>query len=42
MQVRELDNGLEIMSSTELNGETIRRRMWFSNIFSGLFSRFRL
>jgi hypothetical protein len=29
LQVREHDNGLEIVSVTELNGETIRRRMWF-------------
>jgi len=29
LEVREHDNGLEIVSVTELNGETIRRRMWF-------------
>ncbi|MEA3335677.1 MAG: hypothetical protein U9R25_07170 [Chloroflexota bacterium] len=31
MQVHERDNGLEIISSSELNGETLRRLMWFSN-----------
>jgi alpha-mannosidase len=29
LEVREHDNGLEIVSATELNRETIRRRMWF-------------
>ncbi|MCD6284672.1 MAG: hypothetical protein J7M39_02010, partial [Anaerolineae bacterium] len=29
LEVREHDKGLEIVSITELNGETIRRRMWF-------------
>ena len=29
LQVREHDNGLEITHSVELNGETIRRLMWF-------------
>lgn len=31
IQVHERDNGLEIISSAELNGETFRRLMWFSN-----------
>ena len=31
LQVHERDNGLEIISSTELNGETFRRLMWFSS-----------
>jgi len=31
MQVHERHNGLEVISSAELNGETIRRLMWFSS-----------
>ena len=31
LQVRECANGLEIASITNLNGETIHRRTWFSN-----------
>jgi hypothetical protein len=31
IQVNERDNGLEIINSTELNGETIRRLMWVSS-----------
>lgn len=31
IQVQERDNGLEIISSAELNGETFRRLMWLSN-----------
>lgn len=31
LQVHKGDNGLEITSSTELNGETIRRLIWFSS-----------
>jgi len=29
MQVHENENGLEVVSSVKLDGETIRRRMWF-------------
>jgi len=39
MQVHERDNGLEIISSTELDGETIRRLMWFSNDSSVIHGR---
>ncbi|MEA2087123.1 MAG: hypothetical protein U9O91_03395 [Candidatus Caldatribacteriota bacterium] len=31
MQVHKHNNGLEIISNAELNGETLRRLMWFSN-----------
>ena len=31
IQIREQDEDLELISSIELNGETIRRRIWFSN-----------
>ena len=31
IQINERNNGLEISSSAELNGQTISRRMWFSN-----------
>ena len=31
MQIDEHNNGLEVTCSSELNGETIRRLMWFSN-----------
>ena len=31
LQVSERDDGLEITCRTELNGETIRRKMWFRN-----------
>jgi hypothetical protein len=31
MQVHEHDNGLEILNNIELDGEMLRRRMWFDN-----------